>query len=763
MVAAPMLAVCMGYCSQRRRARIVCRTRGGTPRRRRAQVALHRSPSSRPAQADVESRGVTEWQAQINAPIPYGVEHSRKSQIKGDAYQRSMGSVSNASGQMDPDLALIACSALCRPGARVMPPARKFAREFGKSAFAVLRYETQSCRTMCCAMLLGLTPQNTCDAEVSNFLKSSWNKIASAVALRRGPQLEYMQRAARWFGRFLRGTPEDEVRNTFETVLSSWAKPAKSCASTGEDSGSNAILEEVTISLVCAEDLSHEELMDNARCALRIIRGAANKWNLEPRAVAEAVALVSEAVPKFAEESVHVFRNYLLHHNETGVDSGGVWASLEGTSPQLRIAFLDALISNRIDNNLQFGGIHIEALGEVCADFVLDTSFPYNADTEGQVMRVLRHAADLCDGFVRCELAPSKALVLVRAFGAHIGQAAPTLLSTLVQDMLLNPSLYTEEDIFVTAQTLDGATSVRNLESLGQVLLNIWSQMEPEMLMSRMLDMPSVLAVLPTGFQRALTQQCNGRSNVLVSLAPNFLTALIIAWASLPNEVPEPLRLLLKVAVDKDLTSLDAQALVKASCILDDDHPTAAADIVLWWHRWLADTVECCRVTGWGRCCEALREVVQWRDAALLNSDARSASLADLVLEGVMMQQLSDLAPGAPLELLLQLCNIGADKTSNAERIASALEERVWQCLRGTAGKLPLVTAVSVANGETPVKCTPNTRMWDAVVMSLASQISSPQELHLFCSCRPRRDLWVAVAQHTGGWCALELHMRLAA
>jgi len=129
----------------------------------------------------------------------------------------------------------------------------------------------------------------------------------------------------------------------------------------------------------------------------------------------------------------------------------------------------------------------------------------------------------------------------------------------------------------------------------------------------------------------------------------------------------------------------------------------------------------------------------------------------------VMMQQLSDLAPGAPLELLLQLCNIGADKTSNAERIASALEERVWQCLRGTAGKLPLVTAVSVANGETPVKCTPNTRMWDAVVMSLASQISSPQELHLFCSCRPRRDLWVAVAQHTGGWCALELHMRLAA
>jgi len=759
-----MLVAGMGYCSQRLSARIVCHARGGTPRRRRAHVALHQHLSSRQVRADEDTPDVNEWQAQINAPMLYGIEHPKKLQIRGESYKCSTGSAANTSCQMAPDLALRACSALCRPGARVMPPARTFAREFGKNTFAVLRCETQTCRTMCCAMLMGLTPHNTFDVDISNFLKSSWNKIASAVALRRGPQSEHLHRAARLFGRFLRGTPEDEVRTKFETVLSSWAKPAKLRASTSTGSRSNAILEEATIFLVCAEDLGHEELMDKARCALRVIRQATKNDNLTLSVVAEAVAIVSEAVPKYAGESVQVFRNYLLQHNDTGINSRSVWASLQGTSPQLRIAFLGALISNGNDNNLKSCGIDIEAIGEVCADLALDTRFPYNADSEGQVARVLRHVAENCDGIVHCPLAPSKALVLVRAFGAHIGQAAPMLLSTLVQNMLVNPSLYTEVDIFATAQALDAATSVRHLELLGQVLLNLWSQMEPEMLISRMLGMPSVLAASPTAFQRVVTQQCNGHSNVLVFLAPNFLTTLIVAWASLPNEVPEPLRLLLRVAVDKNLTFLDAQALVKASCILDDDNPTAAADIVLWWHRWLADTLECCKVTGWGRCCEALREVVQWRDAALLNSDApRSAALPDLVLEGVMMQQLSDLAPSAPLELLLQLCNVGANKTSNAERIASALEDRVWQCLRGTAGRLPLVTAVSVANGETPVKCTPNTRMWDAVAMSVASQISSPQELDLFCSCRPRRDLWLAVAQLTDGRCALELHIRLAA
>jgi len=260
---------------------------------------------------------------------------------------------------------------------------------------------------------------------------------------------------------------------------------------------------------------------------------------------------------------------------------------------------------------------------------------------------------------------------------------------------------------------------------------------------------------------------------VLLPLGPALLAQLIDAWASLQGSsrtALSPLCPLLLTAAERQCSALDAKCLIAVSRLVDaQDRPNGAAEIMLLWKRWIELAVEDARseTRGWARCREAFRGVQRWRDmeaaaAGPYGLPPGRASLAEMVLQGVVAEGLCAVAWEVPLELAMMLGRVIAPGCAAAARLAPMLESRVRRLLRGADGGLPLMVAISVANGETLVECVPGTMLWEAVVLAVASRLHTSRQLELFCRCRPIDALRVAVSKEVGGWRSLELQVRMA-
>jgi len=708
-----------------------------------------------------------------------------------DAYEPSpaMGSAPQASpqatiGVMPPELAAITHATLFGRGGEVQLPAHALRRELGSGIFSALRADARGARAMLSAGASGLACKATLDVEVRAFLARSWWRLAAALTPEAG--LRRLRRAASLLGLLLAAVPEAEAREGFGRVLAEWSAPqgaglqrrvsrVRSCTEL------RAMLEDHTVALAFAEELSPEARHAHARNVLHILRTMPQDAELAVQAVTEAAAIVAEAMPEFLDESVEALRECLERFSISDIVADGAWDSMNDAPPRIRLAFLFELAQKGGSAAWEACGVDVVGVADTCADIEvaaskdaehMNATLPHVKQALcGEDLELVEHlfyhlrsmCGDEADG-VR-GLAPAKGLVLVRSFGGSLGCAAPKVLSALVHDVRAAPNKYDDADILALADALPDTRESWYWAPLAQALVARWAGRDSGSLLQTMLGAPALLRAAPAALQRALAAQCEHDATALVSLTPAGLTQLIDAWAGSDRTLPAPLPHLLSRAVEVHLELLDARRLVAASRIISsDDRATAEADVMLCWQRWMEGVVESCRLLGWGHCHAALREVQRWRDADVAVTVPRPgvSSLADMVLQGVVVEQLCAVVSEVPVEFALQLGRAAAPGGAARAHLAPELERRVREGLRGRDGGLPLMAAIAVANGETLLECTPAAPFWGALTLSISSQLQSPEAIDLFCRCRPSLALRSAVLEDLGGWRALEVQMRLA-
>mmetsp|Transcript_90504 Transcript_90504/g.251572 ORF Transcript_90504/g.251572 Transcript_90504/m.251572 type:complete len:494 (+) Transcript_90504:108-1589(+) len=239
-----------------------------------------------------------------------------------DAYEPSpaMGSAPQASpqatiGVMPPELAAITHATLFGRGGEVQLPAHALRRELGSGIFSALRADARGARAMLSAGASGLACKATLDVEVRAFLARSWWRLAAALTPEAG--LRRLRRAASLLGLLLAAVPEAEAREGFGRVLAEWSAPqgaglqrrvsrVRSCTEL------RAMLEDHTVALAFAEELSPEARHAHARNVLHILRTMPQDAELAVQAVTEAAAIVAEAMPEFLDESVEVIKRPAL-------------------------------------------------------------------------------------------------------------------------------------------------------------------------------------------------------------------------------------------------------------------------------------------------------------------------------------------------------------------------------------------------------------------------------------------------------------------
>lgn len=176
----------------------------------------------------------------------------------------------------------------------------------------------------------------------------------------------------------------------------------------------------------------------------------------------------------------------------------------------------------------------------------------------------------------------------------------------------------------------------------------------------------------------------------------------------------------------------------------------------------MESTLNWCHFTGYGRCHETLHEIKLWcHQEQRGRARGKHCSVAEVILQAVIAERLCDQFNDAPLVVLFELGRLVSPQSTVAKRLSELLTERVWLHLRGHGGGLPLEDALAVGNGETLVTCTPETKLWAPLTLSLASQLRTPQDVDLFCQSRPNTALRNAIMESADGWCMLELQIRL--
>mmetsp|Transcript_32860 Transcript_32860/g.83171 ORF Transcript_32860/g.83171 Transcript_32860/m.83171 type:complete len:831 (+) Transcript_32860:107-2599(+) len=741
------------------------RHRGSSPRRMAAERTLHNLASSQTVA--LNSTGVAELPLQVEMGWPIAQEPA-----------------------MPPELAAMTHAALIDLGdGGAQIPERKLKKKLGQHVYKVVRAEMRDCRSLLAAMAVGITSASILYGEVRAVLARAWKHLVASATSQSKPQQKqvYLREAATLLGHFLAGIPEEEARQGFEMVLSEWSGGERKVSAAGSAAAleesrlddrrwpatqAHAKLEEMMLPLVFPEDLPSEtQRLKYSRRVLEFLRKPhpqreSAQGEFTPTAVAEAVSIVAHATPELIPESESVLRLNLSPQLGSPEVSGlEVWSLLYGSPASLQIAFLSVLAERGGPSDLELFGDSAARIASLCAELAAAT----NSGSEltqlarGQVTQVLRQMVANCPSDVALALHPSKALALVQGFGEHLAPSCHWVLSALLDDMVSNPERYVDSDFFTVATIPDLSDWL--VGSLAEALADRWACLEAKALHSAMMALPQALVGAPSSFRVALGEACMRHKEILQSLELAHFFQLIDAWSELGvAHVPPPFCELLHAPLEQHLEVMDPKKLVLVSQLLDDGNVAGEAEIVLHWKKWVQMRVDVSKLRGWGRCYEAIREVKRWQEAST-EYDAwglrvGSASLAEVIMQGAIVEGFCEAVESSPLEMGLELSSVAEPGGSAAMKLPAKLEQRIWQCLRGEDRSLSLALAIAIANNETPVQCSCGSKLWLALVLAVAAKLECLRDVDLFIACYPHPDFKTAVAQEIGGWIALELQVR---
>mmetsp|Transcript_128330 Transcript_128330/g.411268 ORF Transcript_128330/g.411268 Transcript_128330/m.411268 type:complete len:846 (+) Transcript_128330:136-2673(+) len=669
---------------------------------------------------------------------------------------------------------------LCDEGVRL--PESELSRRMDRQVFNNLRADACSTLAVLDSMSSDLTSAAELQSEVRTFLVRSWAYLVESTSGRRrvsaSPQPYQSERQlsqmAELFGHFLASVPERGAQDGFRIILSQWAAgsdfelQALVAIEAYRHRGSTmkAELEEMLSPIFSPIGVStsredklrraHRALGVTTRSMLRHDSDGEQDFNV----VAKAASIVASIAPELMSESAEVINLAL----QRGASIHQVWASLLQAPPLLRLSFL-AVVAERTEFEVvNFFGDHAAAVARLCADVAeaSDSGSKLNKTGKQQMALVLNRLSTNFPLYVdpSAALQPSKVLALARGFGKHLGFAAPWLLRTLVRDMTKQPSRFSASDFIAVA--VAAKSDIKLCKALGGALPGLLLYLSPQMLLEVMVGMPLALNETPPAFRQGLKEACTEHEMLLQALQPKHLSRLIEVWSDCGYDkvpVPESLMRLLPGAVDFHLLALDARRLVALSRLLNNGSASTAQEVVRIWRKWAEGSVHICMLRGWGRFYDALREVCRWRE---LDGGGRT-TLGQAVLQGGLAEGLADVAQVVPLELCMEISRLVPSTSLVACMFREKMEEKVRCALRGVGGRLPLVVAVAVANGETLIKVEKGSTFWEALVLLIADSLKGSREIDLFCRSQPRMELRSAVIEALGGWRSLELSMSLSA
>lgn len=369
-------------------------------------------------------------------------------------------------------------------------------------------------------------------------------------------------------------------------------------------------------------------------------------------------------------------------------------------------------------------------------------------------------------------LNPPEALRLLLRLGKDLGSAAERVLEAWLKDAQQEPLNYAEHLILSVSKALRSQpASAPAWSHLAQLLLARWSMMSGSTLAPSLEVLPKKLTAAPNALRQALLTSCEIDPFAFRPLSWQQLCTVMEAWDRSPVPVPLSLRLLWVVAADPFIVCFRARQLVLASRLaaaedlqdLELPQEVAVEDsaslVLEWWDRWLRSVLS--NPAGWAFCREALRQALNWQ--RLLGQKRLPDEVPRAAAAKVLQVVVQRLGMGldkveVPTQLLLELLEL--EESGLEEKLAEELTRRIQASL--CEGPLiPMTTAVALANGNTPIPCPRGSLLWSGLVASIAAQLKSKRQVDDFGACRPRPDLWDAVAQlKTGSWQSLELKLR---
>lgn len=371
------------------------------------------------------------------------------------------------------------------------------------------------------------------------------------------------------------------------------------------------------------------------------------------------------------------------------------------------------------------------------------------------------------------ELNPPEALRLLLVLGKDLGSsAAARVLEAWLQDAQQDPLKYAEHLILSVSKALRSQpASAPAWTQLAQLLLARWSKMAGSTLALSLEVLPKKLTATPNALRQALILTSEIDPFAFRPLSWEQLCTVMEAWDRSPVPVPLSLRLLWVVAADPFIVCFRARQLVLASRLAaaedlqdlelpDEVAVEDSASLVLeWWDRWLRSVLS--NPAGWAFCREALRQALNWQrllQRKRLPDEVPKAAAAKVLQAVVQRLGMGLDKVEVPTQLLLELLEV--EESGLEEKLAEELTRRIQASL--CEGPLiPMSTAVALANGNTPIPCPRGSLLWSGLVASIAAQLKSKRQVDDFGACRPRPDIWDAVAQlKTGSWQSLELKLR---
>jgi len=664
-------------------------------------------------------------------------------------------------------------------------PAKALQRHLGYEVANVVRAEVQAAgSTVSSASMLYPSEK---DLAAQGFLARMWACLSRQAREPSNGGLT-VKGAARLLGDVVGSIPAEEARNQLGQTLAKMVRakaptqaqvPKEAQEVTGMArafSTASPVLKEM-MAKELAECLCTIKELEGTRHVGRRQSTAKYVMNILAKGVSKEVsgctAATVLAVIARAEPNVLLLRNAAayracLEQLEPGhVREAKLWKALQDAPPRLQLMLMEHLAR-------KFGGVeaweasggHMAKILKVCAAEGASDAAPVDVGmAQTQLQRLWASVAHHPGRVQALELKPEQSLMLARHYGNSMGLAAEHVLRPVLKDMLASPTRYSESDYVAVANALDVEHSQR---TCWHMLAKAYAEqlMEPVSNIASSLDgLTDFLLVTPPELEEPVAMRI--QETGLLQYIPNErLVQLLRRWASPAVEKDRrqagrepllsagPFRTAVVDAFSKNLAHVEAKALVTTSQLLEDSCPSMDAMLISWWQHWMEETIYTCICKQhWQRCFDALEGARSWNAAR----DPSDPGMSMTVFRYVV-QRLGYAGEFLPLNLMLELTQVPELEEEESKRLMAKLVEAVRSHLRGERGCLPLVTAVAIANGETPVTFDEGSKQWQALVMSVASQVQEGK-VDLFCRCRPSSALIEAIMRELpeGSWERLEL------
>lgn len=706
--------------------------------------------------------------------------------------------------QIPPEMAAVMLRVLYSHGHKVRGYMKIFKRVVGSKVLNMVQNGARSARAMATAHAKGLAVEATTESEVRNFLSQSWELIAWAAAGQRDEKEmpRRLHRAATLYGELLRAVPEEEARTGFQKVLQEWAgsmrpslrpiveeltvlkadrpqpfSPSRRDAerSPTGSSGRHPTLDQLLSALRSRQPTTPKARFDIASQILKFLQSPkGSDLTLEPKLVLEAIVAVAKHVAVLTNDAAKILHQYLMCLEVEQLQTAGLWRCLEFSPARLRTTFLSELAKHGTEMWWRCE-VSPAAVAKACADFLaeqldLHSSKSPKADTllhpsrtDSEVVTLLQALSSSgCLGRGVGDLIIADTLLLCRLYPEVMQSAGAEAFTKLVACIGMDPGKYRPLDMVAIATALPETTPKHQWRQLAGAFMTSMASQTPGKLVQVLLGLPGSFRGGPRAFDDALEFRCQEPENgeLLTVLTPEYLLHLIDVWATRANPVPTVLLSLLLPAISHHARSMDLRRLLAASKMLSAD-ARLNADVALLkcWTIWMESTVGTCKVIGWGRCQEALRECHRW--SVLAEEKGASPWLAAIVFHEVIIHQLLEAGHSVPFDVLLGLVRLMTPDEPKRAKILPLLEERISKSLKGEGETISLLTAIAIASRETPIVCEPGSPRWEAITICIASKLQRTSDLDLFVRSQPSPELRRSVAEAVGGWQALELQFRL--